>query len=369
MSEAAEDAVERSRRVRRRIVVTTLVLALPVAVWLTYRGTLDAARDAPMDDRAFAALRRAVASGNVVATCRDAVGDDGALRDASLRGRFTLFGDDGDLAAAVAGRRLVVVHVHGYNMTLAEGIEQGNDLWDGVRESDPTVDPATTAFLTFLWRGHFGAERFQAAQASADASAAAFAGFVAEIRAAAPECRLVVIAHSLGARVVLESLADLRAREAREWIDVLALVQPAVELNTVCTWSVRPQGGVVGRPPETRRGRYVESLVAARAVVATMSSHDAVLAALFPFGRSANLNPNPTALGFPELSLEGSAGGRTGSAFWLDCRLDPRVARLDLSPAGPDLARLGDGHTPIFGPFGRAALRVLWSRIVELLGS
>lgn len=135
--------------------------------------------------------------------------------------------------------------VHGYLTSYADGIEDGNRLWsflraaaDKAREHSLPSDPFQSAsFFTFCWRGDFGAPNFWISERAARESAPSFAAFLQELHSQAVRrnkpLKLVVITHSLGAKVALEAFKLLLPKENSEWVSCTFLVQPAIPFGSV----------------------------------------------------------------------------------------------------------------------------------------
>jgi|GEM_PF-5367345 len=113
----------------------------------------------------------------------------------------------------------LLIYVHGYNETPEAARGYGlHNIGAGHREAG-----GRCAVATFLWRARFGSLHFRESLESANATAPAFARAMTTLRAAQPELRLHVLAHSLGARVVLKAVQD----HGLPLHDV-ALVSPAI---------------------------------------------------------------------------------------------------------------------------------------------
>jgi esterase/lipase superfamily enzyme len=113
----------------------------------------------------------------------------------------------------------LLIYVHGYNEVLETAKGYGkNNIAAGYRESGGKCDVAT-----FLWNSRFGALQFRESIQSADATAPVFAEAVSSLRMAHPGLRIHVLAHSLGARVVLWAI-ETRALKLQD----VVLVAPAI---------------------------------------------------------------------------------------------------------------------------------------------
>ena len=126
-------------------------------------------------------------------------------------------------AEIVCSTRLLI-YVHGYNEDpeIAKGYGLHN-IAAGVSERGEICPVAT-----FLWPSRFGVLGFGRARRAANATAPVFAKAVEHLRAQCPALRLHVLAHSLGARVVLKALQE----NPLPVVD-LALVAPAVDSDAL----------------------------------------------------------------------------------------------------------------------------------------
>lgn len=186
---------------------------------------------------------------------------------------------------------IVIVFVHGYNVTAAEALEQSKVLWKHIRESNEHIRakgwavPETNSleFLAFLWRGNFGEKRFPTAQRSAAITASAFADFLRTVVKEAGGARTLILTHSLGAEVALEALRIMRESSATPVADCLILVQGAVPAYSVYRWRVSyqqlPGAGDKMRPEQVDQcgGRYADAIQMTKHFVYTLSTKDKVL--------------------------------------------------------------------------------------------
>lgn len=229
-----------------------------------------------------------------------------------------------------SAKSTAIVYIHGYNISQEQAIAQGNGLFMLIREvrrprerrvGDKPPIPLNVqyvgdhlCFYTFIWRGDLGQLAFGAAEKSADDSAASLVSFLKELKANTQQrsgpASMLLIAHSLGARVALEALHTVYTTITQgPWVDSLLMVQPAVP------WSVLYNGSYAAcirtdfRSPcewmeMTWTGRYHQSIRAARNVMVTGSSADCVLKDNF-HGQYQATRTLPTmpnlfvALGFP----------------------------------------------------------------------
>jgi pimeloyl-ACP methyl ester carboxylesterase len=204
---------------------------------------------------------------------------------------------------------IVVIFVHGYNVTASEGLVAGNAVLKHLRKSNeklrqlwPTLpESRSIAFVNFLWRGDFGLLRFSEAQTSAENTALAFSEVLTEVTREAPSARIVILTHSLGSEVALEALR-LRKLAAQSGVDALFLVQPAVPAYSIYRWTVKfqqmPEPGqqLPREQVDQCNGRYVSAAQLATQLVYTFSAKDKVLVGNFnlaPFRVDEFLDPLP----------------------------------------------------------------------------
>ena len=145
--------------------------------------------------------------------------------------------------------RNIFIYVHGSDTSEDNAIDQGRKLSLELKKAAVTTSnrnmlvtsPVSIAsFYTFLWRGNYGTLGFATAEKAADNSSVAFADFLRLVHEATTPPRnssIIIIAHSLGGRVVLKALNELAAEVAaeghRRWVNCLLMVQPVVTLKSV----------------------------------------------------------------------------------------------------------------------------------------
>jgi pimeloyl-ACP methyl ester carboxylesterase len=185
--------------------------------------------------------------------------------------------------------RVIVIFVHGYNTVPDVALQDGFGLDALIDRADHRLETTGTngmpsgsiAFVTFLWRGDFSQWRFSASQHAAEITAHALVDFLTTLRHELPQSKIVVIAHSLGAYLVLEALKEFdESYPSGVFLDSLALVQGAVPAYSLYKWTVT--GGTIPDfdKPIYRNlcvGRYVEHTRAVRQLVYTYSERDDVL--------------------------------------------------------------------------------------------
>lgn len=254
---------------------------------------------------------------------------------------------------------LQVVFVHGYNTLFAESIVRGNYLARLVRQWQAQQSPgAALDFHTFSWRADFGPDNFHTAELAAVVQSGSLVDFLKSLgrtAAGAPAPRIVVIAHSLGARLVLEALARHGADADFPELAAVLLVQPAVARTSVSrgTYEIL-QGDNVSI--QHYDGQFFPTLGKARMVIATCTATDAVLSQhyyssteLTDAAVAAKLN---TALGQPYYS------STEAEQFPANFRL------IDFSP-GRYLDMALPSHESLFDSSGRRALWSLWNRLLR----
>ena len=151
---------------------------------------------------------------------RDLIDLDGQQKTGVKPSDWTLdfMGQHADLPR-VERDSVVVIFVHGYSASFGSAVRNGTALRNKLVEIDdrlwagkpaaPRKSPMT--FYVFLWRGDFGATNFGTAQLAANTAAKSLAALIKQVADMADEHKIVVIAHSLGARVALEHEGDVRA--------------------------------------------------------------------------------------------------------------------------------------------------------------
>jgi len=168
---------------------------------------------------------------------------------------------------------LIVIFVHGYCTSLGDGMRDAEGLRANLMQAEPLNAPSSFSFYAFLWKGDFGEAEFGTAQAAADATAPSLASLIQQL--AERGHKIVLIAHSLGGRVVLESLLNLPPRD-RPWIDSLVLVQAAVPATDVARWTMT---NILSETEPVVRcsGRYADAIRDSRQIVYSFSARDMTL--------------------------------------------------------------------------------------------
>ena len=174
-----------------------------------------------------------------------------------------------------------------------------------------------------------------------------------------PPAKIVLITHSLGARITLNAFRDLFSQSNKGWVDCLLMVQPAVTLENVtrgsCTWTYiqkwptpTPTPAAYGggpsyysydpdaygqvHGPKPISGPYFDSLKFATEAFATMSDHDQVLTEAF--GRY--IQPDSDTVGVRKYSPNvkealGALGRREFETSLKSLQYPPNFAVLDFA--------------------------------------
>lgn len=187
--------------------------------------------------------------------------------------------------------QVIVIYVHGYKTPPLQALKHGNSLWellmisnDRLRATIKTISPnEALAFFTFLWRGDLGTTRFSAAQKAADVSSKSLADVIVQLSRETTKAKTVIIAHSLGAHVVLEALKKLyESSNTGVLVDSLVLVQGAVCATSLYKWTVTDI--IIERKyVEYNCGRYANSIQCAGHLLYTISEKDKTLLKWFKF--------------------------------------------------------------------------------------
>ena len=205
------------------------------------------------DEALAVALANADVLDNHVRSCRDIINDWGNLISGDKRGLWKALNLENSHAANDRDfPNVVVAFLHGYDTTCSDAIVRGNKLLDLLRQAGrggedkpPVLNPLQNAsFFTFCWRGDFGKDFgegskifFPIAERAAKQSAPSFAAFLLQLHSEALEqnrpLKLVVITHSLGAKVALEAFKYLRVEDNSKWITCTLLVQAAIQVQSV----------------------------------------------------------------------------------------------------------------------------------------
>jgi predicted alpha/beta hydrolase family esterase len=341
------------RNIIRVIVWGALLFAAGLVVNHTLRET-----DIVVDEETFRfeqAQQDAVPAGNHVVYSRHIVDNSGRPRwNARLQPWKTL------PSSPVTGAPLQVVFLHGDNTTFAESIARGNYLSRLVRQWTPPPGPNSALdFHTFSWRADFGAERFHTAELAATAQAEGLADFLKSLnRPAAAAPRVVVITHSLGARLLLAALAKHGADAGFPKLAGVIMVQAAVPRTAVSRGTFETfRNDTVNS--QRYDGEFYPALSRAGPVLATCSAADTVL------GRHFYADPGiADAASAPK--LHSALGQPYASATEVE-QFPENFRLLDFSPGRyPDLAL--PSHESLYDASGRRAFWSLWNQLLRQNG-
>lgn len=127
-----------------------------------------------------------------------------------IHGQFRLRG--GQLAAF--DKRNVVLFIHGYNVTVREGLQQSESFFGGLEASllRDGRKPKDYAFLGYTWPGDVGPVYFNDAQEFAHLAGTALYLLVTELADQHKAKSITLVTHSLGAHVGLRAAAILGER-------------------------------------------------------------------------------------------------------------------------------------------------------------
>jgi pimeloyl-ACP methyl ester carboxylesterase len=402
-----------SRRQPFRTFATAFAFAALLLSMPARAGSSGSGAESPDDDdRMIEAFRERRPERLHIVNARDMIDDSGGRIAGAAPGDWSLDFSGGK--GALPEERddsLVIIFVHGYNTPLGDAMRDADGLRANLMTAlPPALHPAFSLYA-FLWRGNFGEISFGTAQAAADATAPSLAILIE--RLAQPRRKVVVIAHSLGARVALESLFDLPPRDP-PWIDSLVLVQAAVPATDLLKWTA------VNELSETEAivhcaGRYADAIHNARQVVYTHSTRDDTL--LRWFTMKEDWAPTHDKCFLPLFGADGQAGAialgspfastalellppprlplqpRRQSGLMIDpfrepLRKDPgEIAiefpaalykyefrwdhpdheEVDLDALPGDFSSIANWHSPIFGDNGALIARALWSHVAVAL--
>lgn len=186
--------------------------------------------------------------------------------------------------------RDLVVYVHGFGTSPAEAICVGENLLAGLARL-PQYQQQGPDLLVFLWPGEFGLSDFSIAQSNASQAAAYLSSIVSPIVGR----KRYLVAHSLGSKVLMESLSSMPGH--LESISGVLLVAGAIPAVSVRKWSstmtIRFPAAELGRPSESRPieereegvGEYVAAAARAKHFIVTISTGDGVLGRIYSLDR------------------------------------------------------------------------------------
>lgn len=193
----------------------------------------------------FARFDLSVPPGPVTAggTWADAAPDDGHRFVTTGRRDFGAAKDfRAALRTAGRGKSGVLVYVHGYNTSLEEGVLRSAQI---VADADGTLVP-----VLFSWPSSGRAAGYVADRDAADFSRRALAELLRIVAAEPWARRVFVVGHSMGGRLTMEALLQLRLAGHARTLDRLdvALADPDIDISLF--WE---QAGMLGpmHPPLT----------------------------------------------------------------------------------------------------------------------
>lgn len=298
------------------------------------------------------ARQEAVKAQNQIAYSRQTVDNAGRLLAGAKRDEWKIVAETA--LAPFTGPALQVVFLHDQDLPFAESINRGNYLsrlirqWTATKQADLPVE-----FHTFSWRADFGPDEFANARLAAHVQAASLASYLQTI--GRPNAPLVVIAHGLGAQLVLDVLHQRRENRVNPPIKAVLLIQPAVHRINVGRGSYEVTSGEDVKSVRYD-GTYFYDFAAAESVFATCSQADSALRESFPENAGAEtLAPKrDIALGLPYLSAT-------------EAEILPDNFRLiDLSP-GRHLDMAFNHHDGLYDASGRRAMWALWQNVLRKL--
>jgi len=226
---------------------------------------------------------------------------------------------------------VVVIFVHGYSNDYSAGKQRAEVVAESIASvqralflAAPAAPQPHIGVLSFLWRGDLGEHRFGRAQTAADSSSLVLRETIRSLKRREPQARLVVMTHSLGARVALEAITrgcDGGTNGFRIW--GLALLQPAVQAGSLYSWNYSEsyrdgERNWVSKAAVRRSGEYDSGLRCVEHLFYTTSRNDDVLDTFFaakelfvPHYRPESWSKRPMdggALGSPFTTKAGSFG-------------------------------------------------------------
>ena len=210
-------------------IIWLVVVALAIFVGaklLSQRKGIEVNKNA---ERLAQAIAEASRLGNIVVNARDAVENPGSVSAYDGKEWRPILSDREAISRGKAS--FCVVFAHGYNTSFAEAVERGNELCAGLVSIVGQTNFNKVKFYSFCWHGDLGTFHFGAADESARNTAPMLAAFLKKIAGAEPPGvprRIIVVTHSLGARLALEALHQMGNATSSPLVDTLLMIQPAV---------------------------------------------------------------------------------------------------------------------------------------------
>lgn len=194
-------------------------------------------------------------------------------------------------------KKVTIIHIHGFDTRPHEAIASSKTLFKLVKTATKSLRADGVTKLSweefhpilFLWRGHFviignryiDKLTFSRAQRVAEISSEALLDLSGFLRATNPNTKIIVVAHSLGAKVALEALSHSCIEEGNQFLwESLVLVQGAVHAVSLHNWEVRD---LYNNPSysEKNSGQYAAALRCVRQLIVTCTPKDTVLSSAF----------------------------------------------------------------------------------------
>ncbi len=171
-----------------------------------------------------------------VAGCRGDNTQKNGTPDGEIHGNYTFASGD---VSNLAGKHLVIF-IHGYNVTADESLKSAQGFFSFLDVSlnktlgKKEADTANYEYLLFTWPGDTGVIYFNEAQEFAQYSGAALYKLLDALYSnTSPPLSVAIVSHSLGAHVLLRSLAILGERlyrgKAKSAVNCALLLGAAVE--------------------------------------------------------------------------------------------------------------------------------------------
>ena len=237
----------------------------------------------------------------------------------------------------------LVLLVHGYNVTQGEALDEAYGKFLKI-----LPERMNAKFVGILWPGdekYFSTLRFPWTIGKAEPSAECIAKFVAEIASGSSAKRIIIVAHSLGCRVMLEMFNKLQEADlGPAVIEQFYAMAAAVPVNHL-----------------EENGRYREAEDFIEQKYACFSSSDMVLQLAFRLGNPvAALFGEETGLHFEATGVEGEPrdywtdsfnfNPNGHSSYWKDFRIASRITRI--LGGAPD-GRIAENTTAIHNTVSR----------------
>ena len=198
-----------------------------------------------------------------------------------------------NVAVRTGQDRDVVIYVHGFQTSLAEAECIGSVLRNELANVASYSGSVGPDVFVFGWPGEHGPFQFSEAQDSASRAGEYLAGILRRL----PERRIILVAHSLGAAVVMRAAAGLPTEDGFPPLAGILLVEGAIPATSLRSWRstyklTHPAAemgdlamGVTPPPPyievASGRGVFVGAAVNAEHLVFTTAGDDIPLSNWF----------------------------------------------------------------------------------------